>query len=151
MNIHEDFEEFLKFLKDDNVEFLIIGGYAVAFHGYVRSTNDIDLFFRNTKENILKICLALERFGISTNDQQEKQFSEPGNIIRMGVPPVRIELLNTISGVSFEQAWTYRESGKYGEVPVYYISINDLIKNKKSSGRLKDLADIDELGYNRNP
>jgi hypothetical protein len=104
MNIHPDFEDFLRFLNDESVEFLIVGGYAVAFHGYVRATNGMDLFFRNTKETITGIARALERFGIPTTESDRKRFSDPGSIIRMGVPPVRLEMINNISGLTFEDA-----------------------------------------------
>jgi predicted nucleotidyltransferase len=149
MNIHEDFEEFLRFLNEEKVEFVVVGGYAVAFHGYVRATNDMDLFFKNTKDNILKICRALGNFGIPTRGEHKKEFADPGSIIRVGVHPVRLEMINLISGVSFEKVWQSRVKGVYGDVPVNYISFKDLIKNKKASGRPKDLADVDELGGNR--
>jgi predicted nucleotidyltransferase len=149
MNIHIDFEEFLKFLKDENVEFVIIGGYAVAFHGYVRATNDMDLFFRTTEKNIVRIRKALKRFGLQTTAKQAKEFIEPGSIIRMGLPPVRLEMINNISGLTFDEVWKHRISGEYGAVAVNYMSLKDLLKNKKASGRPKDLADFDELGGNR--
>jgi hypothetical protein len=149
MNIHIDFEEFLKFLKEENAEFAIIGGYAVAFHGYVRATNDMDLFFRATGKNIARIRNALKKFGLPTTAKQAKEFTEPGSIIRMGIPPVRIEMINNISGLTFDEVWKNRVPGEYGTVAVDYISLEDLLKNKKASGRPKDLADFDELGGNR--
>lgn len=132
------------------MHFLIIGGYAVAFHGYVRATNDMDLFFQNRKDSILKVARALDRFGIPTTEADLQRFSEPGSIIRMGVPPVRLEMLNDISGVGFEEAWEHRIKGKYGDTEVWYLSRSDLLKNKRASGRPKDLVDYDELGGNRN-
>jgi hypothetical protein len=150
MNIHPDFEDFLRFLNDEEVDFLIVGGYAVAFHGYVRATNDMDLFFRNTEETIAKIAKALERFGLPTTGEERKRFSDPGNIIRMGVPPVRMEMINNISGVSFAEAWDHRVKGMYGQTLAWYISLPDLLRNKRASGRPKDLVDFDELGGNRN-
>jgi hypothetical protein len=149
MNIHLDFEEFLRLLKNENVEFIIVGGYAVAFHGYVHATNDMDLFFRATNENINRIRVALRHFGLDTSDEQVEDFKDPGSIIRLGNPPVRLELINNISGLSFEDTWKHRVSGEYGEVTVNYISFQDLLKNKKTAGSLKDLADFDELGGDR--
>ncbi|MBN1128647.1 MAG: nucleotidyltransferase [Chitinispirillaceae bacterium] len=149
MNIHQDFEEFLRFLKEENAEYVIVGGYAVAFHGYVRATNDMDLFFRATEKNIVRIRNALKKFGLDTTADQAKEFSDPGSIIRMGIPPVRLELINNISGLSFDEVWGHRISGKYGTVSVNYLSFADLLINKKASGRPKDLADFDELGGNR--
>jgi predicted nucleotidyltransferase len=149
MNIHCDFEEFLRLLKDQNVDFVIVGGYAVAFHGYIRATNDMDLFFRATSGNISRIRSALRQFGMDTTDDQVQEFFDPGSIIRMGFPPVRLEMINTISGLSFDHVWENRIKGKYGSVSVCYISLPDLLINKKASARPKDLADFDELGGNR--
>ena len=149
MNIHKDFEEFLQFLKEEKVDFVIVGGYAVAFHGYVRATQDIDLFFKNTQKNIRRINKALLRFGISTTKDQINEFQDPGSIIRIGIPPTRIEMINSISGLTFDEVWKRRVEGKYGNVPVNYISFSDLLKNKREIGRPKDLADVDELGGNR--
>ncbi len=149
MNIHKDFEEFLRLLIEKQVEFVIIGGYAVAFHGYVRSTQDIDIFFRNSNDNARKILHVLRDFGFSVDESILNDLRDPGSIIRMGIPPVRIEMINTISGLSFNEVWERRISGNYGNVAVNYISYTDLLINKKASGRLKDLADFDELGGNR--
>lgn len=149
MHTHQDFEDFLRFLNDENVEFIVVGGYAVAYHGYVRATNDMDLFFRNSSSNVAGIGRALERFGLPTTVADRKRFAEPGNIVRMGLPPVRIELINTISGVTFATAWKHRVPGTYGKTPVHYLSLPDLLKNKSASARPKDLADVDELGGNR--
>jgi predicted nucleotidyltransferase len=151
MNIHRDFEEFLKLLNDEGVEFVIVGGYAVAFHGYVRATQDIDIFYRNSRENILRIQKSLAGFGLQTTSEQLSEFEDTGSIIRMGFPPVKIEMINSISGRTFEEVWRNRIPARYADVPVNFISLADLIKNKRESGRLKDLADIDELGGNRDP
>jgi hypothetical protein len=131
MNIHIDFEEFLKFLKEENAEFIIIGGYAVAFHGYVRATNDMDLFFRATDENIVRIRKALKKFGLQTTAKQAKEFAEPGSIIRMGIPPVRLEMINNISGLTFEEVWKHRVSGEYGTVEVNYIGLEPCSRTKR--------------------
>ena len=149
MNTHSDFEEFLKLLTDHQVEFVVVGGYAVAFHGYVRATQDIDVFFRNTEENAHRILSALREFGIQVDDAFVEDLREPGSIVRLGFPPVKIEMINTISGVTFEQVWGNRSHGSYGQVSVSFISLADLLVNKKASGRPKDLADYDELGGNR--
>jgi hypothetical protein len=145
MNIQEDFEEFLKLLNKKKVEYIIVGGYAVAFHGYVRMTKDLDILFRNTPQNILNLRSALNHFGFSADSLDDVAFSEQGKIIRMGVSPVMIELINVISGVSFETAWKNRIKGKYGKVTASYLSKSDLLKNKKASGRPQDIADIAEL------
>ena len=151
MNIHEDFEEFLRLLAAEKVEFVIVGGYAVAFYGHVRTTQDLDLFFRNTERNVRKILAALRRFGLPADDSVITDFRDPGSIIRLGVAPVRVEMINAISGFTFGRIWQNRVPGMYGTVPVHYISRADLLANKRASGRLKDLADVDELGGNRRP
>jgi hypothetical protein len=149
VNIHEDFEEFLRLLTEQQVEFVIVGGYAVAFYGYVRATQDLDLFFRSSDDNVRKILCSLRTFGLDVDEAMLNAFRDPGSIIRMGFPPARIEMINMISGLAFDDVWVRRIPGMYGVVAVNYISYADLLANKKASGRLKDLADVDELGGNR--
>ena len=146
MNIRSAFEEILKLLVDEETRFLIVGGYAVAFHGYVRATNDIDILFDPTVENATRIQKALAGYGI---DIEETDLLEPGGIFRVGVPPLRIELINTISGVTFEEAWGRRIIDEYGDTRVAFISRKDLLSNKRAAGRPKDLNDFDQLGGNR--
>jgi Nucleotidyl transferase of unknown function (DUF2204) len=145
MNIQKDFEEFLKLLHKRNVEYVVVGGYAVAFHGYVRATKDIDILFNNSKVNIRRLKGVLNEFGFPADSLSDVAFSEQGKIIRMGVAPVMIELINAISGVSFKTAWKNRIAGRYGKTDIYYLSKSDLLKNKKASGRPRDILDIDEL------
>lgn len=149
MNIHEDFEEFLRLLAAERVDFVIVGGYAVAFHGYIRATQDMYLLFRNTDDNVRRILPALRGFGLSVDESVLADFRDRSSIIRMGIPPVCIEMINTISGLTFEEVWERRVRGAYGSAPVDYISCRDLLTNKQASGRPKDLADVDELGGNR--
>ncbi len=145
MNIQQDFEGFLKLLNRKKVEYVVVGGYAVAFHGFVRATKDIDILFHNAPQNILRLKQALNGFGFPADNLSDVAFSEHGKIIRIGVAPVMIELINAISGVSFETAWKNRVRGKYGTTTVYYLSRPDLLRNKKASGRPCDLLDVDEL------
>jgi hypothetical protein len=145
MHIQEDFEEFLKLLNRKKVEYVVVGGYAVAFHGYVRATKDIDILFHNSQENIQRLKRALNEFGFPADGLSDVAFSEQGKIIRMGVSPVMIELINTISGVSFKTAWENRVAGMFGKSKIFYLSKPDLLKNKKASGRPRDLLDVDEL------
>lgn len=145
MNIHKDFAEFLKLLNGKKVEYVIVGGYAVAFHGHVRATKDMDILFKDSPKNILKLRTVLNQFGFPSNSLDDVAFSEQGKIIRMGVSPVMIELINSISGVSFETAWKNKVQGPYGNSKVNFISMQDLLKNKKASGRPQDLADVAEL------
>jgi hypothetical protein len=145
MNIQKDFEEFLRLLNRKKVEYVIVGGYAVAFHGHVRTTKDLDIFFRNTPQNIKNLRSALNYFGFPGDSLNDVAFSEQGKVIRMGVFPVMIELINAISGISFETAWKNRVQGPYGKIKVNYLSKPNLLKNKLASGRLRDLADVAEL------
>ena len=150
MNIQDDFEEFLKLLIKHQVRFVLVGGYAVAFHGYVRTTQDMDIFFNDSNDNIQKIISALCDFDFKVDDTLIKDLQDPGSIIRMGIPPVMIEMINRISGLSFADVWKHRIAGKYGDIPVNYISYDNLLINKKAAGRPKDLADVDELRGNGN-
>ena len=145
MNIHKDFAEFFRLLNKKKVEYVIVGGYAVAFYGYVRVTKDIDILFNNTAQNILRLKRCLNEFGFPTDSLSDVAFSEQGQIIRMGASPSMIELINKISGVSFESAWKNRVRGKYDRTTVYYLSKPDLLRNKKASGRPKDLVDVEQL------
>ena len=145
MNTQQDFEELLRLLEKNNVRYLIIGGYAVAFHGYPRFTQDIDIFYYDSKDNIKKIIKSLVEFGFQESDFKEDVFLEKGNIIQFGITPVRIDLLNEIDGVTFIEAEKNKIRGNYGKIKVNFIGKKELIKNKNSTGRLKDKADIEEL------
>lgn len=145
MNTHNDFEEFLRLLNSANVEYVIVGGYAVAFHGYVRATNDLDILFRVTRRNVRGIRDALIVFGFPEDAIDPEVFLKPGNIVRMGTPPCRIELLNKVSGITFGEIWAGKVPGAYGAVDVNFIGKDDLVRNKRAAGRPKDLADVDEL------
>jgi predicted nucleotidyltransferase len=145
MNIQQDFKELLKLLEDNSVKYLIVGGYAVAFHGFPRLTKDIDFFFENTEENVGKILNSLEQFGFPKQDLDIKSFTTLGNIITFGVEPVRVDFINEISGVSFQEAWEHRVRGKYGDIAVHFIGRIELIRNKISTDRPKDKLDAEEL------
>jgi hypothetical protein len=146
MIIHKDFEELFLILNKRSVDYVIVGGYAVAFHGYVRATKDIDVLFRNTPGNIDQLISALSDFGLTGDDIKRPLFSKQGSIIRLGVSPVMLELINAVSGLTFDEIWEYRVQGSYGDAPVHYISRDHLLINKRASGRPRDLLDIDELG-----
>jgi len=151
MYIQNDFREFLKLLKDHDVDFVILGGYAVAFHGYVRNTQDLDILFRNDERGVRGVLAALRAFGFPEGTVDAPTVAQPGNVLRMGIPPVRIELLNSLSGLTFDEVWAGRVPGTYGDVPVAFIGRNELIQNKRAAGRPKDLADIDELHRRESP
>jgi hypothetical protein len=125
-----------------------VGGYAMAYHGYPRFTKDIDIFYRNTAENIFKIRTALIGFGFNENDLPESIFIEQGNIIQFGVVPLRVDIINEIDGVNFDDVYKNSVRGKYGEIEVNFIGRIELIMNKKASGRDQDLLDAKKLDEN---
>jgi len=143
-NIQLDFEEFLRLLEDESVRYLIVGGYAVAFHGFPRFTKDIDIFYAPQMENIHRLKSALLRFGFTSGALKDSLF-QPGNIIKMGNEPIRIDLLNEIDGLDFAEAFDTSVRGNYGKVSVTFIGFNALVKNKQATGRLQDLADLEKL------
>jgi hypothetical protein len=145
MIIQDDLKEFFRLLNKNGVEYVIVGGYAVAFHGFVRATKDIDVLFHNTPANIKRLIAALVGFGIQESEMVMNTFSEQGRIVRMGSPPMMIELINAVGGVTFEEIWQNKVSGHYGDTPVFFISKSDLLKSKKAAGRPQDLRDLIEL------
>ncbi len=149
MNIQQDFKELLRLLEENKVEYLIVGGYAVAFHGYPRFTKDIDIYYNICSDNIRKLQKSLLRFGFTSKDLPEYLFRTKGNIITFGVEPVRVDIINDISGVKFVNAWKKRVRGHYGDVEVNFIGRLDLIRNKKSTLRLQDKVDSEKLSENK--
>ncbi|MBN1867099.1 hypothetical protein JW916_07375 [Candidatus Sumerlaeota bacterium] len=141
----KDFREFLKFLNEAGVEYLLIGGYAVVYHGYVRTTADMDIWVAASRENASRIVGVFHRFGMRQDDLTPDLFLKRGNIVRMGVPPMRIEILNDIDGVGFGKCYKEREIAEIDGLPVSVISLRYLRANKRASGRHKDLDDLDHL------
>jgi hypothetical protein len=139
-----DFKEFLELLNSNDVQYLLIGGWAVGFHGYSRFTADMDIFTGFSEENISSLKQALREFGVPEFDRS--MLTTKGNVFRIGRAPLRIEIVNEISGVDFTDAYKNREFVDVEDqlrIPV--ISLDDLFKNKSSTGRAKDLADLEEL------
>ncbi len=141
-----DFKEFLKLLNENRVLYLVIGGYAVGLHGCPRATGDLDIWVKHDPENAGKLVRTLSEFGFRSPDLTLDLILTKGKIIRMGVPPLRIEILNEISGVSFDECYPRREQIPLDDFAIVFIGLEDLKKNKKAAGRLKDLADLEELG-----
>lgn len=146
MEVQSDFRDLLALLNDHKVEFMIVGGYALAFHGMPRFTGDIDIFVRPDNKNAQRIVNALADFGFSSLDLTVDDFQNQDKVIQLGVPPVRIDLITSISGVTWEEANASKEPGVFGDVDVCYIGKTQYIANKRASGRKKDLADIEALG-----
>jgi predicted nucleotidyltransferase len=145
LKLHQDFKDFLKLLNKNKVKYLLIGGYAVGFHGYPRATADLDIWIQMDENNARKSVKAIRQFGFDTPDLSKELFLKPDKIIRMGNPPIRIEILTSISGVYFNDCYKNKEIAKLDGIKVSIINHNDLLKNKKASGRLKDLADVEQL------
>jgi predicted nucleotidyltransferase len=141
-----DFREFLRLLRSNGVRYLLIGGYAVGYYGHLRPTGDMDVWIEIEPENARRVVDALTQFGFGTPDLSPALFLEPGRMVRMGVPPVRLEILNTISGVDFASCYAARVVDTLQGVEIDLISLDDLKKNKAASGRLKDLDDLNHLG-----
>ena len=145
VNLPPDFKEFLKLLKAHQVEYLIIGGYAVAYHGYPRATADMDIWIAVHPHNATRIVAALKEFGFDLPALSPELFLAEGRIIRIGVPPVRIEIATAISGVSFAECYAARVIDVLDEVEANLISLPHLKTNKKAAGRYKDLNDLENL------
>jgi len=138
-------KEFVELLLANNVEFVIVGAHALAFHGHPRYTQDIDVFVRRSQDNARRILNAIREFGFGSLDIDESDFEHPDRVVQLGMPPNRIDLLTKLSGVDFEGVWERREEGDLGGVPVSFIGRADLISNKASAARPKDIADLHEL------
>jgi len=145
LELPNDFKEFLKLLRAYEVKYLLIGGYAVGLHGYVRSTNDIDFWVSMTSDNAKRVVEVLKEFGFDVPELSKDLFLKRDQIVRMGVEPVRIEVTTTISGVEFDYCYPERVETTLDDLPVNVINLRDLRINKEASGRLKDLADLENL------
>ncbi|NIA14721.1 MAG: hypothetical protein GWP08_11630 [Nitrospiraceae bacterium] len=145
MNTHPDFEELFRLLEENLVDYMIVGGYAVAFHGYPRFTKDIDIFFDASPANVARLREALISFGFEPQDLPEETFTARGNILTFGVAPSRVDLLNDIDGVHYADAKPNVARGVYGSVEVTFIGRDELIQNKQATPRAQDKVDAEEL------
>lgn len=140
-----DFKDFLRLLNSHGVEYLLVGGYAVGFHGYPRATADLDIWVPIDSRNAHKLADTLKAFGFETPELSPDLFLQPDKVVRMGVPPLRIEILTSISGVEFRDCYARRHSATLDEVVVPFISLEDLKRNKRAAGRHQDLSDLEHL------
>lgn len=145
MEVQQDFNELLKLLNEHNVKYLIVGGYALAFHGAPRFTGDIDIYVKPDSENAQHVMSALKDFGFGQTGLTEEDFLKPDKVIQLGVPPVRVDIITSISGVTWKEAYSGAVDGKYGSIAVKYIGVDEFIKNKQKTARKKDIADIEAL------
>ena len=145
LTLPPDFKEFLKLLKEHEVRYLLIGGYAVGYHGYARATEDMDIWIAIHPENAQKLVSAMIAFGLEDPNLTPELFLQKPKIIRLGFPPLRLEITTSISGVEFDKCYQARIVDNFDGVEVSVIDLKNLKKNKKASGRTKDIADLEEL------
>ena len=143
--LNRDFKEFIQSLNDNHVHYLVVGGYAVALHGHPRYTKDIDIWIEMKLENATNLVKALEQFGLGSLGLKEEDFLVPGQVVQLGQPPNRIDLLCTVSGVDFAACYESRVTVEVDNVLVSFIDLDNLRKNKAASGRHQDLADLENL------
>jgi len=144
-HLPKDFRELLQLLNSKKVEYLVVGGYAVALYGYPRSTGDMDIWIAISKDNARKTVETLKKFGFDAPQLKEELFLEKEKNIRMGNPPLRIEILTSIDGVEFTKCYRNKNTVTMDDIDVNFISLEDLKKNKRASGRHQDLADLENL------
>jgi hypothetical protein len=145
MMLSKDFKEFIELLNEHNVRYLVVGGYAVAFHGHPRYTKDIDIWIELSLENAEKILAALKEFGFGSLDLTSDDFLEANQIIQLGYPPNRIDILTTLTGLKFEDCYSARVEFQIEGLHVHFIDLENLKKNKLNTGRSQDLADAENL------
>jgi len=143
--VNRDFVDLLSAFAAREVEYLVVGAHALAAHGHVRATKDLDVWIRPTPANAAKAFQALGDFGAPLFDLDEADLATPGTVFQIGVAPVRIDVLTSIDGVDFDAAWSERVTTRVGGVPATVLSRRHLIQNKRASGRLQDLADVERL------
>jgi hypothetical protein len=146
MEAQEDFKELLELFNGHKVEYMIVGAYALAYHGAPRFTGDIDILVHLSPENAQKILSALADFGFGSLNLTINDFQNPDSVVQLGVPPVRIDIITSITGVTWEEANKGKIEGLYGNVPVCFLGREQYIINKRATGRKKDLADLESLG-----
>lgn len=143
--LNEDYKDMLRCLSEEKVDFLLVGGYAIAAYGFPRATKDIDLFIGADRENASRVWRALARFGAPLAGVTERDLATEGVIFQIGTEPRRIDLITRIDGVAFAAAYANRRMVQVDELEIPIICIEDLIRNKRASGRPQDLADIEKL------
>ena len=148
--MEKDQRDLLREFNAHNVRYLVVGGYAFSYYTQPRATKDLDVFIENSAENTALVFAALAKFGAPVAGMSPKDFQDGGSVYQVGVAPSRIDILQTIEAVEFAEAWEAREAGTTGDgIPVRYISFENLITNKLAVGRLRDLADVEDLRESR--
>jgi hypothetical protein len=143
--MNPDFVDLLQAFAAADVRFLIVGAYALAHHGRPRATGDLDVWVDATATNAPRVMRALAAFGAPMRDISEPDFARPGVVFQLGVPPGRIDIVTELTGITFAEAWPGREPGRFGDLTVDFIGREAFVRNKRATGRAKDLGDIEEL------
>jgi|SRR5437870_3550264 len=143
--MNSDLIDLLREFNAQNVEYLVVGAHALAAYGHVRATKDLDIWIRPDEDNAQRVLNALTAFGAPLHGLTKADLTDPATVLQIGVPPLRVDVLTSIDGVEFSEAWADRFKTMFGGEPTCVISLHHLIKNKKAVGRLQDLADIERL------
>jgi hypothetical protein len=143
--LNKDFREFIESLNLNKVKYLVLGGYAIAFHGHPRYTKDLDIWLELSEENALNVMKALDDFGFGSLDFTKEDFLHEGMVVQLGYPPNRIDLINSPDGVEFSECFNSKVEIEINGLTLYVIDLENLKKNKRASGRLQDLADLEKL------
>jgi hypothetical protein len=144
--VQQDFRDLLALFNAHGVDYIVVGAHALAFHGAPRFTGDIDILVRPDAANARRVIAALDEFGFGAAGLTAGDFAQPGKVVQLGVAPVRIDIVTSLTGVSWQEAAAGRVPGPYGDTPVSYLGRNEFIRNKRAIGRKKDLADIEAIG-----
>lgn len=143
--IPREFREFLRLLNRHRVRYLVVGGYSVVYHGYPRYTGDIDIYVAISPKNARALTAVFRDFGFGDSGIDPAAFQQRGQVIRLGREPMRLEILNEIDGVTFEKCYARRTKARLDKLAINFIGFDDLLSNKRSAGRPKDLADVEVL------
>lgn len=145
MRVEKDFEELLRLFNKHGVKYCIVGAFAMAFHALPRYTKDLDVLVEPAAENAQKIIEALKEFGFGSLNLSKGDFSREGKCVQLGYDPVRVGLTTSLQGLDFSEIWGHREKGKYGHQVIFFIGLDELIKNKKVAHRKQDVVDLEKL------
>lgn len=146
MEVQKDYKELFEYFNAHKVAYIVVGAYALAFHGAPRFSGDIDIYVQPSLKNAENISAALRDFGFQSLGFSVEDFSKPDQVIQLGVTPVRIDIMTSITGVSWEEAYNDKVEAMYGDTKIYYLGKRELVKNKRALGRKKDMADLESLG-----
>lgn len=151
MDLDQDFKEFIQLLNVNKVQYLIVGGYAVAFHGYVRYTGDIDFWVKPEKENLDRLVKSLVEFGFSAAELEKEELNNENLVFQFGVPPSRFDIMTSATGLVFDESWKARKELEMEDEKLNFISLEHLKINKQKAGRTRDLNDLENLGEEFTP